>query len=433
MATTIQFRRGNTAANDAFTGAEGELSYDTSAKKIRIHDGSTAGGKTMAAEEDVGAIVLTELDAALDTEIPPAIAAAIATLTAADLAFAPAGGIAAEDVQAAIEELEADLTTLIVGRNILPNGGFQVAQRGVGPFTSATTVVNNDDAYLLDGCIFLAPGSDTCDISRVADTDFVSGYKIRLDVETNNRRFGVLFPVESRDIQAIRKSGKCSIQFQCKRTGSSLTNVRVYLLAWNGTADAITSDVISAYNAVDTDPTFVASWTAENVASNRAVGTTIDTIRIENISVDTSNVANLALLILSNPTTTTTGDCLDIGDVQIEEGVNATEYEHRPVAFDMAWCQRYYCQYGGAANVFDMRGYNAASALSLTTYTFAIPMRVAPTYAKNGTWAVTNCAQPTIGISTETVFNLYTIVTSLGAFSFVTNSTDDTLTFTAEL
>jgi len=44
MATQLQFRRGTTAQNDAFTGAVGEISIDTSTDNLRIHDGSTAGG-----------------------------------------------------------------------------------------------------------------------------------------------------------------------------------------------------------------------------------------------------------------------------------------------------------------------------------------------------------------------------------------------------
>jgi len=44
MPTQVQFRRGTTAQNDAFTGAIGELSVDTTLDTIRVHDGSTAGG-----------------------------------------------------------------------------------------------------------------------------------------------------------------------------------------------------------------------------------------------------------------------------------------------------------------------------------------------------------------------------------------------------
>jgi lipopolysaccharide export system protein LptA len=44
MPTQVQFRRGTTAQNNAFTGAAGELSVDTTLTTLRVHDGSTAGG-----------------------------------------------------------------------------------------------------------------------------------------------------------------------------------------------------------------------------------------------------------------------------------------------------------------------------------------------------------------------------------------------------
>ena len=44
MAVTVQFRRGTATQNDAFTGAAGEVSVNTTNNSIRVHDGSTAGG-----------------------------------------------------------------------------------------------------------------------------------------------------------------------------------------------------------------------------------------------------------------------------------------------------------------------------------------------------------------------------------------------------
>jgi hypothetical protein len=44
MSTQVQFRRGTTTQNNAFTGAVGELTVDTDLKTLRLHDGSTAGG-----------------------------------------------------------------------------------------------------------------------------------------------------------------------------------------------------------------------------------------------------------------------------------------------------------------------------------------------------------------------------------------------------
>jgi hypothetical protein len=50
MPTILQLRRGNTSQTTAFTGASGEISYDTDKKILVAHDGSTPGGVPLARE-----------------------------------------------------------------------------------------------------------------------------------------------------------------------------------------------------------------------------------------------------------------------------------------------------------------------------------------------------------------------------------------------
>lgn len=50
MARQIQIRRGTTLENDNFTGAIGEITMDTDAKTLRVHDGETVGGVALAKE-----------------------------------------------------------------------------------------------------------------------------------------------------------------------------------------------------------------------------------------------------------------------------------------------------------------------------------------------------------------------------------------------
>lgn len=47
---TIQILRGTTAQNNAYTGVIGELTMDTEKKQLRIHDGSTVGGKVIGGD-----------------------------------------------------------------------------------------------------------------------------------------------------------------------------------------------------------------------------------------------------------------------------------------------------------------------------------------------------------------------------------------------
>lgn len=51
MATTVQFRRANTANTLVTTGSVGEITIDTDKKTVVVHDGSTAGGFPLMRED----------------------------------------------------------------------------------------------------------------------------------------------------------------------------------------------------------------------------------------------------------------------------------------------------------------------------------------------------------------------------------------------
>ena len=62
MAIQIQLRQGTTTEHNTFTGAVGELTYDTEKKQLRVHDGATVGGKVIGGTR----LVTTPINA--DTE-----------------------------------------------------------------------------------------------------------------------------------------------------------------------------------------------------------------------------------------------------------------------------------------------------------------------------------------------------------------------------
>jgi len=47
MPKQVRLRRGTTAQHTSFTGADGEVTYDTTKKVLVVHDGVTAGGKAL--------------------------------------------------------------------------------------------------------------------------------------------------------------------------------------------------------------------------------------------------------------------------------------------------------------------------------------------------------------------------------------------------
>jgi len=53
MSKQIQFRRGTATEHATFTGANGEITVDTTNKTLRVHDGTTTGGTILAKQSDI--------------------------------------------------------------------------------------------------------------------------------------------------------------------------------------------------------------------------------------------------------------------------------------------------------------------------------------------------------------------------------------------
>ena len=53
MAKLLKLRRGTTSEHSSFTGAEGEVTVDTTKDSLVVHDGSTAGGHPIAKSSDI--------------------------------------------------------------------------------------------------------------------------------------------------------------------------------------------------------------------------------------------------------------------------------------------------------------------------------------------------------------------------------------------
>lgn len=67
MTKTLQLKRGTTTANNAYTGSVGEITVDTTTHSIRVHDGSTAGGYTLAPGGEMNVIDTIQLNGTAQT------------------------------------------------------------------------------------------------------------------------------------------------------------------------------------------------------------------------------------------------------------------------------------------------------------------------------------------------------------------------------
>jgi hypothetical protein len=311
-------------------------------------------------------------------------------------------------------------------KNRLLNGGFNVAQRG----TSFTSGTNDDDTYNLDRWYVLSDGNDAVDITQTTTVPTGAKYSIGLDVETANKKFGIAQIIENINCHDIIGQ-TVTLSFQAKVSSTTkLDNVKCAIVAWSGTADSVTSDIISAWETEGTNPTLIANATYENTPANLNVTTSFASYSVT-AAIDTASTTNVIVFIWSDVTDTTAGDFLYVTNVQLEVGSTATSFDYRP--YELALCQRYFYVVGDT-NLYPLiQGYTTSSGTAATNVSFPVVMRSSPTATKAGTWEVNNCAQPTFDFVSSKGAAMRVVITSSGTFYSYPNSSDDICTFSAEL
>jgi len=287
-----------------------------------------------------------------------------------------------------MNDLSGTLNTLsgaasTVNKNYLINGGFAVAQRG----TSFTSGANNDDAYTLDRWYILSDGNDAIDVTQETTTVPTNGeFAIALDVETVNKKFGIATIIENKDVIGL-VGNTVTFSFKAKVSATTkLDNVKAAIVAWSGTADTVTSDIISAWGAEGTNPTLIANATYENTPANLSLTTSYASYSIT-AAVDTASTQNIILFIWSDVTDTTLGDFLYIAESKLELGSIATPFEYAGGTFqgELAACQRYFQKIGGESNMAMATGGATAAGAGNLFVRFPVVFRTAPSFAFGGT------------------------------------------------
>ena len=69
MTRILQVRRGTTAQNDSFTGLSGEITFDTTLKTLRVHDGTTLGGIALARKDEINTFDINSVSATFWTTL----------------------------------------------------------------------------------------------------------------------------------------------------------------------------------------------------------------------------------------------------------------------------------------------------------------------------------------------------------------------------
>jgi len=126
MAKLLKLRRGTTSQHSSFTGAEGEVTVDTTKDTIVVHDGSTAGGVPLAKESD-NLSLIDEDNMATNSNSRPPSQQSVKAYT--DTTFAPKAAPA----------LTGDATAV----NLTLSGNLTVNGTTTTVATTNTTVTDN--------------------------------------------------------------------------------------------------------------------------------------------------------------------------------------------------------------------------------------------------------------------------------------------------
>ena len=335
-----------------------------------------------------------------------------------------------------------------VNKNYLINGGFAIAQRG----TSFTASNNNDDAYTLDRWYILSDSNDVIDVTQDTTTVPTNGqFAIALDVETINKKFGIATIIENKDVIGL-VGNTVTFSFKAKVSSTTkLDNVKAAIVAWSGTADTVTSDIISAWGVEGTNPTLIANATYENSPVNLNLTTSYATYSVS-AAVDTASTNNLILFVWSDVTDTTLGDFLFIAQAKLELGSTATAFEYAggTIQGELAACQRYYYRQTSADDVFSRFLFGSGDAINTATVrgilTFPVIMRIEPTTFDSSAGAtfsvydgVTSIAATAIAFDRSTKFNSEVGASATGLTTYrpywiiSNNTTSAHLGFSAEL
>src|SRR5215471_5506603 len=290
----------------------------------------------------------------------------------------------------------AALASDVARANLLTTGGFEIWQRGNGPFTGAVA-----GAWTADRWNAVTVGTDALSVSRdttnVDNSLACAACTFTLGTGGGNTSL----------VQAFARAGEGLEQLKNKTVSVS---VRVR----TSTANAVKVVLFGTGGSSQSSTNHSGSGTYETLTATLAVGASATDVRvgIYFAASCTAYVDNANLVVGSQP----------------------ADYVPLHPADDLARCLRYYELIGeGVGSGWVMGGTvaTAASQAIWLTVPYKARKAVAPTVTKNGTWQVANCAQPTVWQSSSNDTILLATSSAAGAANFYANAAGQNLTIEA--
>lgn len=266
------------------------------------------------------------------------------------------------DGRLASNSLELADTPLAGDRNIIINGHFLIAQKGLAVQSGAS------QPYGLDRWQFGRAGPTAgATMSRQAGfAGFITSGRLQRDsADVSTQQMVLAQSVESRF--SIPLQGKYVTVSFWARAGanysSASNNLTVQIIGGTGIDQNMFTGYTGATSIIDRTFALTTTWTRYTFISPAVVD---------------SSITQLGIKFAYNPVGIAgANDYFELAGVQVEPGRGATQFEHR--MNELALCQRYYYQISpGATNHPFGAGYNNLANNNQTYVQFPVEMRIVP-------------------------------------------------------
>lgn len=336
--------------------------------------------------------------------------------------------------------------------NYIINGGFKIDQRNSGALVSA--VANN--AYTVDRWqyAFSAGGAPAlvASMQQVTPTIATASYLtksliytvttahttiaagdyalIQQKLEGYNtsdllaRTFNVTFWVKA------SVAGTYCLSF--RNGAGNASYVAEYTInsanTWEKKVVVVTGGLSTSYTwASDNTAGLTVSWTLTAGTTFQGTANTWSS----STYYATSNQVNTLVQTLNNT--------FSLAGVQLYLGGSSPTYQELTYDEDLQQCLRYYTSFisggnqtSGYPNIYANYG-NAAGNVQQTQVHYSVTLRTAPTLTKIGTWAASNCGQPTLSTAGPTSITFSATSLAAGSFQTVASGAGTGYTADAEL
>ena len=263
MAKLLKLRRGTTTQHGSFTGAEGEVTVDTDKETLVVHDGSTAGGHPVAAEDmanvssasiagrlGTDSIATSKIAAgALPTDVTVASANIVnGTIATADIADGAVTGakLAAGAVSEAGKIANSIITGAKIGSGTIAAGNLATDSVTTVKITDSnvTTAKIADDAVTQAKMADNAIGSSQLANNAVYTAAIQDSAVATAKLANNAATLAKIQDVQSGSIIGRQASGAGDLQ----ELGAA--NIRAMINVEDGaTADQTTSEILALINS----------------------------------------------------------------------------------------------------------------------------------------------------------------------------------------